>query len=120
MDIKIDIPQMQELIAQAVFASLDEIKRDVLTKGAIQHLITKSGDYYNGRSSPIEQAFQYAVRDVAQKIATEVLTNDASVQEKMRSLLNEALARLMEKNREATVTKLADSIAAGMAYRDRD
>lgn len=119
MDIKIDTPQMRELLAQAVFASLDEVKRDVLIKSAIQHLVTQNTDRYD-RTSPIENAFNYAVRDVAQKIAAEMLTNDSSVQEKIRALLNEAMVRLTETNREKTVEKLADAIAAGMAYRARD
>lgn len=119
MDIKIDTPQMRELLAQAVFASLDEVKRDVLIKSAIQHLVTQSADRYN-RTSPIEEAFQWAVRDVATKIANDMLTNDPTVSEKIRGLVNEALVRLTETNREKTVEKLADAIAAGMAYRGRD
>lgn len=68
MDIKIDTAQMQELIGQAVFASLDQAKRDILIKGAIEHLVTKdqSGRYSYDRTSPIEEAFRRAVRDVAQ------------------------------------------------------
>ena len=118
MDIKIDTPQMQELIAQAVFASLDEVKRDVLIKGAIQHLITKDHSRsYGASTSPIEDAFRHAVRDVASKIASEMLTNDSDITTKIRALLNEALVLLMENNRESTVANLANAIAAGMAYR---
>lgn len=121
MDIKLDTPQLRELLAQAVLASLDEVKRDMLIKGAIEFLVTKdtSGGYGYNRKSPIEDAFNYAVRDVAQKTANDMLTNDSGLQEKLRELVNEALVRLMETNREKTVEKIADAIAAGMAYRER-
>lgn len=122
MDIKLDTPQLRELLAQAVMASLDEVKRDMLIKGAIEFLVTKdtSGGYSYNRRSPIEDAFNYAVRDVAQKTANDMLTNDSGLQEKLRALVNEALVRLMETNREKTVEKIADAIAAGMAYRERN
>lgn len=119
MDIKLDSVQLQELMAQAVLASLDEVKRDVLIKGAIQHLITKDTNRYD-RLSPIEGAFQSAVRGVAEKIATDMLANDADLSAKIRGLVNEALVRLMETNREKTVEKIASAIATGMAYRERD
>lgn len=119
MDIKLDTPQLRELLAQAVMASLDEVKRDMLIKGAIEFLVSKDTTVYN-RRSPIEDAFNYAVRDVAQKTANDMLTNDSGLQEKLRTLVNEALVRLMETNREKTVEKIADAIAAGMAYRERD
>jgi hypothetical protein len=46
----------------AVLASLDEVKRDVLSKGAIQHLVTKpNSSGYGSRASPIEEAFQSCV-----------------------------------------------------------
>jgi len=122
VDIKLDTPQLRELLAQAVMASLDEVKRDMLIKGAIEFLVTKdtSGGYSYNRRSPIEDAFNYAVRDVAQKTANDMLTNDSGLQGKLRALVNEALVRLMETNREKTVEKIADAIAAGMAYRDRN
>lgn len=120
MEIKLDSQQLQELMAQAVFASLDEVKRDVLIKGAIQHLITKPhGNGYYDRTSPIEDAFRAAVRQVAEKIANDMLNNDADLTAKIRALVNEALVRLMDTNREKTVEKIADAIAAGMAYRER-
>jgi BMFP domain-containing protein YqiC len=119
VDLKIDTPQLRELLAEAVMASMDQVKREALIQGAVQHLLAKSNDSYN-RTSPIEQAFQYAVRDVATKLANDMLTNDKEVEAKLRGLVNEALERLMTTNREATVTKLADAIAAGMAYRSRD
>jgi cytochrome P450 len=119
MDIKIDTPQLRELLAEAVMASLDQVKRDALIQGAVQHLITQNTSAYD-RTSPIEQAFMYAVRDVAAKIANDMLANDKTVEERIRGLVNEALERLMVANREKTVEKLADAIAAGMAYRSRD
>lgn len=121
MDIKLDTPQLRELLAQAVLASLDDAKRDILIKGAIEFLVTKeTTGYGHNRRSPIEDAFNYAVRDVAQKTANDMLTNDSGLQEKLRALVNEALTRLMDTNRAKTVEKIADAIAAGMAYRERD
>lgn len=112
--VNIDSKEMNELLSKAIMSSLDESKRDILIKAALDHLVTRDNSYYGGRKSPIEDAFQSAVQKVATQIAEQLVVGNAEVMEKMRSLVNEALLRLTETNREQTVTRLADVITQAM------
>lgn len=118
MNLTLDPELVKTVVAEAILKSLDEQKREVLIKAALTNLLAPSDGRY-GSPDNITSAFNYAVRDVAQKIASEMLLSDESVKEKIRGLINEATTRLFETNREQTVTKLADAIAQGLAPRDR-
>jgi hypothetical protein len=122
MDLKIDIgaDQMKDLVSEALLRTLDDEKRDALVKAAIAHLVApnKTPGYYGRQASPLEDAFNQAVSWLARDIARKQLEEDAGLHAKIVGLLNEAMERLLTTNREKTVERLADAIAAGMAYRD--
>lgn len=118
MNIQLDPETLKSIVAEAIMASLDDKKREALISGAISHLLTPNTERYGSQKSPLDDAFRYAVQQVAQKIATEMIANDEVVKTKIRTLLNEAMLRVMETNREATINKLANAITEGMAYRN--
>lgn len=118
MNFSIDTDMVKNLFGEALLASLDQNKREILIKNALQHLMSKGSESWN-RVTPLEQAFNHAVSEVAKQIASELLTNDTVIQDKIRSLLNEALVRVLETNREQTVNKLAAAITEGLAYKER-
>lgn len=117
--LELDNDMMKNLVSEAIMTALTTQQREALIQGAIKHLLTPSVERYGARSSPIEDAFQHAVRGVAEKIATEMLTNNEEVKTKIAGLLNEALTRLADTNREKTIERLADAITQGLAYRER-
>lgn len=119
MDIKLDMPNLNEVVSAAILSNLDTVKREALIKSAIEHLLSPTANRGYGAKSPLEDAFHYACRDVAMKIAAEMLTDNSAFIDQVRTLVTEAITRIMETNREATITKVGDAIAAGMAYRDR-
>lgn len=119
MKLEIDEALMRSVISEAILTSMDENKRSMLIRGALEHLLTptKTGGY--GPSiSPLQSAFQDAAHIVARQVATEMLTIDETVKEKIRLLLLEAFELVMVKNRQETVKRLADAVTAGMAYRE--
>lgn len=123
MDIKLEDEMLKSIVSEAILKSFDDQKRDALVQGAIKHLLTppqKDRYSYGEPKSPLQEAFEYGIRNVSIRICGEILENDENVKEKIRGLLNDAMVRLTETNREKTVEKLADAIAAGMAYRERD
>jgi len=120
--VKIDLDQnmLQDVVSAAIMQSLDETKRNTMIQGAIKHLLNPEQGSYGRRESPIEQAFRLAIHSVAERVARDMLENDQRVSDGIKMLLSEALDNLLVTNRDKTVEKLADAIAAGMAYRDRD
>jgi hypothetical protein len=122
VEIKLDNDLLKSVVSEAIVKSLDEEKRNALIQGAIQALLTpqQTSGYYGRKETPVEQAFNEAVRNVAHKVAEEMLAGDERVRARLKELMNAALVKVMDDNREATVTKIADALAAGMAYRGRD
>lgn len=119
MNIQLDSEMMKGLVSEALMKALDQEKRDILIQSAIKHLVTPEDHYGSRRESPLESAFRNACHNVAQTTATEMLTNDPAFQARVRQLLDEAMVRVMDTNREATIERLAEAIAVGMTYRER-
>ena len=122
MDLKLDQEMLSAVVSGAIVNAIDENKRDSLIQGAIKALLTppESRGYYGTRETPIEQAFNEAVRSIARQVAEQMLSKDESVLTRLRELLSQAVEKVMNDNREATIAKIADALAAGMAYRGRD
>lgn len=121
MDIKLDEQMMHGLVSEALLKTLDEEKRNMLIVGAIKHLLTPvEGHGYGGskQPSPLQFAFQNAVRVTAERLTLERLSSDSELKEKINGLLTEALAQVMETNREKTVNAIAEAITKGMAYKE--
>lgn len=118
MDIKLDSDKLQELMGTAILQSLDQIQRLTLIQGAITYLIAPQrsvgGGYGSDRPSPIQEAFQSALRDLARKMATDLLTEDSSVAGQVRKLMDEAVTKVMIDKRDDTVNRIAEAIAKGM------
>ena len=122
MEITLDNDMLKSVVSEAILKSIDDQKRDALVQAAIRHLLTSAQptSYNRNPSSPIQDAFEHGMRNVAVGVCRDILEKDESVREKLRGLVADAVTRLMDTNREKTVEKLADAIAAGMAYRERD
>lgn len=121
MDIKLDEQMMHGLVSEALLKTLDEEKRNLLIMGAIKHLLSPvkgSSLYDKDRVSPLQEAFQYALRNEAQKWVAERLSTDEALKTQINSLLTEALTQVMETNREKTVASIAEAITKGMAYKE--
>ena len=91
MDIKLDDAALKGLIAEAILASLDQSKRDVIFKAAIEHLLKSEQRYVGGPYvSPIESAFRDAVLKVAHETAVDMVTKDPVIVAKIRGVMADA------------------------------
>lgn len=118
MDIKIPEAQMQDIVAQAIFKTLDENARNTLIQEAITYLITKpeKKDYYApDPKSPLQQAFHNAVGVAANKLISDQFDTDQALKEKILALFAEAMVRVFEMDRATTVQRLANAIGSAMA-----
>lgn len=119
MHINLNAEDLNEMLSKAILSSLDQAKRDMLIQAALQHLVTSSGEaYYGKKQSPIHAAFNWAVQKVAEKLATEMVTENTEVIAQMRGIIDDAVLKVMQDNREETVSRLAKVIAESM-WRER-
>lgn len=115
MKIELNEEHMKQMVSEAMLRSLDDKAREALIAKAMAYLMTPQEDTYGRKKNSILQdAFQNAMYTAAQVVARELLTNDAGVQQKIRDLLNEALVKAFETDREATVMNLAGTIGRAL------
>ena len=100
MDIKLDAESLKTVIAKAVLDNLGEVQREAIMRGAIEHLLTPpvpSGAYGQRQDpTPIQSAFNQAVRDVALQVARETVAGDTVIREKIRGLLVAAAEKALD------------------------
>lgn len=117
MDIKLDEEQLRTVVSGAIFKTLDEQQKDLLIQGAIQHLLTvpPSTNSYDRRKSPLMEAFNYAVNNVAKTVAVEMVTKDEKVKSTITDLVHKAMDNLLDPERNSKVVdSITDAIVKGM------
>ncbi len=108
MNVQVSLDEsVKDVVAEAVLRSLDDAKREVLVKGAIQHLLTSPGDRQG--LSPIVSAFRLPVERLARELM-EAEVNKPEVRAKFQKVIEEAVARGLEQNREKTIEKIGEAV----------
>lgn len=104
---------MREVIGAAVLKTLDENTRATVISTAITHLLKPEKTYNGITESPLQQAFNRAIENIAEKMAMEEIENNEEVKSKLRTLLHEAVDTLMA-NKDESVKKIAAALASAM------
>lgn len=115
MDLRVDDSAMKDLVTKALVDSLTPETREKLITESIKSLLTtpegRGTNYYGEKVSPLQSAFNSAVRTEAERYAMRYLTEDATFQGQVQSLFADVAQRLFEAdNREELVSSLADVI----------
>lgn len=120
MTLRIDLPEelVKKVASEAILNAITEDQRQTLIRDAVAYLLTPEDRGYGRRESPITLAFHDGVRSVAIRVAMDMFEKDETIKTKIRELLNEALEKVMNANRDKTVERLANAITEGMAYRE--
>lgn len=110
---KLDIASEQwtQLVGAAVMQTVTDENRDALVKEAIVHLLSPDKAYsaYGRDRSPLQKAFDDAVREHAAKHVGEILNEKLNT--KVREVVEEALVKAFSEARRARlVENIADSI----------
>lgn len=113
MEIKLNDLNFQEVFTAAIMQSLDNDKKEELIKGALQYLMTK-GSGYNDKKTPLQEAFEIALRSETINVAKEYLSNNAEIKEVLNGIIRDAVTKIATDNREKTVEKVADKIIEGL------
>jgi hypothetical protein len=109
---------LKAIMSEAIMTALTEEQRAVLIKGALQYLLTappSSG--YNSRppTTPIQDAFNEAVRKVAFKVCEEAVSADGELKRQIDTLVADVAKRAFaEDRREKLITKMADAVTSAL------
>lgn len=117
MEIKLDNLNFQEVFTAAIMQTLDAEKKDQLIKGAMQFLLSKPGNSYSS-TTPLQDAFQSALREETTKVAREYLNSNQEIQKSLEGLIVDAVKNITVDAREKTVQKIAEKIIEGL-YSDK-
>jgi hypothetical protein len=115
MDIKLDGPQVKEVVAAAVLQHLDQNKRDELVKAALAHLMTpqKRGTYGRESSTPLEDAFKNACALAARERVVAMFKEGGSLREKLDSVVEESVKTAFEGDmRDKLISNIAEAITS--------
>lgn len=102
---------MQALVAKAVIDGMTDDQRAGFIQAAIQEVLKRqTGSSYDKRSA-FQQAFDRAVEVTAQRIATDMIENDATFKGQVKALFVDACAKLFDSSRrEEMATNIAGVI----------
>lgn len=89
MEIKLDAEAVTAIASSAIFDSLSQDVRDSVIKQAVQFLLTPEKDRYShsGTKTPLQNAFDDAIRSVAYKVVKEKIENNPDIINAINELL---------------------------------
>lgn len=116
MDLKVDSPEMRELIGVALLRAIDEKSREALISAAIRSLLERDTNGYDKRS-PIERAFAFAAQQMAQKTAEHMLADNAEFKAALEGMVAEAASKVIGEGRAQMVENIARAISKGLEPR---
>ena len=121
INLKLDEEGLKKLAAEAILAQLTTEEKASILQQAVQFLLTpKETSYGYRKTTPLQDAFQVAVQQIAHQVAKEVLDEMPEVREKMKEVAGAAYMRALTELREETTKALADSLVDAMCcHRDR-
>lgn len=105
------ITPMEALVAQAMAEKLSQEAKDKLLTNAIASLLRerKTGSWNETYPSDLAEAFNKAVRDVAQGKVAEMLKEDTVLKERIKVLVELAVTRIADSDMMAELlTKLVE------------
>lgn len=108
----------EALVVAAMMQALDQKKRDELIAKALEALVATPMNSYTRRQdpSPLDEAFQSAVRSVANQIVKEMVDTD-DIRTRIRALIASAFEKMLSDNDNLS-TKMAEAIVSAMSRRD--
>jgi hypothetical protein len=115
MDVRLDDNNMKDIIAKAVLDTLTPEARAELLSNAVKSLLSiPTGNSYD-RKSPLQSAFDSAIREVAGQIAREQIVGNTEIKAKIEQMIADAWAKLVnDENYSNMVEKVAGAIERGI------
>ena len=114
LTIKLDPVALREATAQAIMVTLtSDIRRDILDQ-SIRALLTPSTDSWRKGKSPIQEAFDQAVMQIAHEEAKRIVSEDATIAAKIKDLLRETADKVISCDTEQLSQRMADAFVSSL------
>lgn len=113
MQVNLESIDFKEIFSAAIVDKLDKESKDTLIKQALHYLLTPSA-YGYGRLTPMQEAYNNALRYKAEEYVKEFIDSDTSIKETIKGIITDAVNKIMTDNREKTVSKVAEKIIEGL------
>lgn len=116
MSLNLNDEQLRAAVAGAIIQTLTQEKREELISHAVQALLTPPptrNSWDKPLPSPIQQAFDVAVENVAREVAKEQVRSDPALRARLAELITKAVERLM--NSDEVLDRLAQAFGAAIA-----
>lgn len=119
MDLRVDDSALRSLVEKSIVDSLTPEAREKIIAQAVTALLTINESGYSSRkTSALQDAFNSAVRNVAERHAFQMLTEDPEFQAKIKSLFADVAEKLFaDEGRTALVEKMAGKMASALVER---
>lgn len=118
MELKLDPESMASIASAAIFDQMPQVSRDEVIKQAIEYLLTPEKDRHQFGSvgkTPLQQAFESALRNAAFRAVEEHVKNDPQVTAHIQELLGPMINSALEGEASLYNSHLADAIGAALA-----
>lgn len=119
LTIQLDPVALREATAQAIMGTLTPEVRAQLLQQAISNLLQPSTDRYERGQSPLQQAFNIAVNSVAMEIAREEVKASQEIRDKLRALVAEVAAKVLNQDVDKLTEKMAEAFVSGIMNEGR-
>ena len=108
---------MKSAVVKAVIDSMEPHLMQEMVASAVKDFITKpdktSGRSYTDRQTPLEEAFQYAVTQLARDAVRDQLAENGQLMEKIKAAIQEAIVKAFEgEKRDEMIDHMADAVGA--------
>lgn len=114
-DIKLDPEIMQQVIGKAILEAIPQDQRNNILKDAIDYLLTPIRSTYSSNiESPLQSAYNSALRKLAEQECRTLLENNDSVHKKIQELISEGVVRALADNRDKLINKITSVVCDGL------
>lgn len=109
MDLRLNPEQFEQLVSAVIMQQLTPEQREEILKNAITHLLTKRPEspYSSHKVSPLQEAFNTAIGNLAYRFAREWLEAQPNAQQQITDLVAEAYQQAMRGDRATMVDRIA-------------
>lgn len=112
--INFDHDALREATIQAISGVLTPEMKAQLIEKAVRSILTPSDESWNRGQSPIQRVFTEAVEEIARQEAMKIVSEDASIRERLNVLLRTTADRLFGMDAEKFSEKISSAVAASM------
>jgi hypothetical protein len=112
MEIKLDPGSIQGIVEQAILSQLSAEQREKVLAQAVTALMTpqESSMGYRKTSTPLQEAFDTAVRQVAATEVRKIIEEDSEARQKILELVGVSIAEVCKGNYDGLPERIGEAI----------